>query len=205
VTRQPTFLAALRSEALALRLGARDARVARFGIGERAAKNAFERVSRSAADPVVLFGFSGALDKSLRPGDLVVATELGFVGLDETVALFGAESDAKELAAHGLRVVPAPVVTARRLVVGDEARAKAAGCGALAADMESWFFAPLARDRRFAVIRAIVDVPGREVRSASTPLAALRAAVALGRAARVMHQSKVLFEVPTSSEHPGES
>ncbi len=201
---QPTFLAALRTEALALRLGAPEARVVTFGIGERAAILAGERLSQPAADPVVLFGFSGALDKSLRPGDLVVASELGLVGLDETVALSGADRCAQELAAHGLRVVSAPVVTSRRLVVGDEARAEAACRGAVAADMESWFFAPFALGRRFAVIRAIVDVPGREVRSARTPLAAMHAARSLGRAARAMQRSSV-SEVLTTSEQSGES
>ncbi|MGB9112372.1 MAG: hypothetical protein WCF24_06570 [Acidimicrobiales bacterium] len=201
----PTFLAALRTEALALRLGAPDARIVRFGLGERAAVRARERLSLEAADPVVLFGFSGALDKSLRPGDLVVASELGLVGLDETVSLSRAERCVQELAAHGLCVVSAPIVTSRRLVIGDEARAKAAAGGAVAADMESWFFAPLARGGRFVVIRAIVDVPGREVRSTSTPIAAMRAARALRRAARAMQRSNVLFEVLTSSEHSGES
>jgi 4-hydroxy-3-methylbut-2-en-1-yl diphosphate reductase len=205
VTSEMTFLAALRTEALALRFGAPGARVVTFGMGERAAGAACARLSTLQTATVVLFGFSGALDSSLHPGDLVVASELGLVGLDEAVALAGAQRCAAELTAHGLRVVSAPVVTSPRLVVGDEARAKAAARGAVAADMESWFFAPLARDRRFAVIRAIVDVPGREVRSASTPRAAVRAGRALGRAARVMQRSNVLFEVPTSSELPGES
>ncbi len=199
-----TFLAALRIEAFALRLGAPSARVISFGMGERKAEAAASRLLQLPVGPVVLFGFSGALDKSLHPGDLVVATELGFVALDETVALPNAKEIAKQLESRGLRVVTAPVVTSRRLVVGDEARAKAAADGAVAVDMESWSFASLARDRRFAVIRAIVDAPGREVRSASTPLAAIRAAVALGRAARVMQQSTALFEVPMSNEQSGE-
>lgn len=200
MTREVTFLAALRTEAFALRLGAPRARVVSFGMGERAAKDALARVEQSATDPVVLFGFSGALEESLRPGDLVVATELGLVGHDETVALDGAPRFADELAARGLRVVASPLVTSRRLVVGDEARSKAAAGGAAAVDMESWFFSPLAHDRRFAVVRAIVDVPGREVRSASTPFAAMRAASALGRAARVLQQSTVLFEVLARNE-----
>jgi 4-hydroxy-3-methylbut-2-en-1-yl diphosphate reductase len=200
-----TFLAALRLEALALRLGAPGTRVDTFGMGERAATSALARLSQSPAEPTVLFGVSGALEKSLRPGDLVVATELGLVGLDETVALEGAEDFANELAAQGLHVVSAPVVTSRRLVVGEEARAKAAAGGAVAVDMESWFLAPLARDRRFAVVRAILDVPGREVISPATAVAAVRAARALGRAARATQQSKVVFEFPANNQHRGES
>jgi 4-hydroxy-3-methylbut-2-en-1-yl diphosphate reductase len=201
----PTLLAALRSEALALRLGAPGARVVRFGIGGRAAAGACERLAKAPAGTAVLCGFSGSLDKSLRPGDLVVASEVGLVGVDETVALSFAEGCARALAARGLRFVFAPVVTSPRLVVGDEARAKAAARGAVAADMESWFFAPLVTARPFAVIRAIVDVPGRELRSASTPLATARAAVALGRAARALQRSDAWSEVLTSSEHSGES
>jgi 4-hydroxy-3-methylbut-2-en-1-yl diphosphate reductase len=200
-----TFLSALRLEALALRLGAPGARVVTFGMGERAATAACARLSRSSAGPTVLFGCSGGLESSLRPGDIVVATEVALVGTDETVALDGAEAYAGELAAHGLRVVAAPIVTSRRLVVGDEARAKASAGGAVAVDMESWFLAPLARDRPFAVVRVVLDVPGREVISPSTAVGAVRAGRALGRAARVMQQSKVLFEIPTSNEHPGEN
>jgi 4-hydroxy-3-methylbut-2-en-1-yl diphosphate reductase len=200
-----TFLTALRLEALALRIGAPGVRVSSFGMGERSAAAACGRLSRSSPQPTVLFGCSGGLEDSLRPGDLVVATEVGLVGSDETIALQGAEALAEALAAHGLRVVAAPIVTARRLVVGDEARAKAAAGGAVAVDMESWFLAPLARDRPFAVVRAVLDVPGREVISPSTAVAAVRAGRALGRAARVTRQSKVPFVIPASNQHPGEN
>ncbi|MGA8296406.1 MAG: hypothetical protein WB770_05130 [Acidimicrobiales bacterium] len=205
MTNEALYLAAMRIEALALRLGAPRARVEAFGIGANAAEDKATALLREQAAPNVLFGFSGALQASLRPGDLVVATELGTVGSDETVALTGAADVARHLQTHGLSVVPAPVVTSRRLVVGDEARAKAAAGGAVAVDMESWFFAPLARDRALVVVRAIVDVPGREVRSAATPVAAMRAVVALARSARALHESTFSFEVQPQYEQAGDS
>lgn len=198
----PTFIAALRTEAFGVRLFAPGLRVSRFGIGAKAAEVTAQQLLRSAADPIVLLGFSGALDPTLRPGDVVVATELGLVGEDKTVALCDAEALAAELRGEIGRVLAAPIVTSRKLVYGDEARVKAAAGGAVAVDMESWYFAPLV-DRGFAVVRAIVDVPGREVRSWSTPLAALHAARSLARAGRLVDRSTVVSGIRTN-EHAGE-
>ncbi|HMI71969.1 MAG TPA: hypothetical protein VK510_18375, partial [Solirubrobacteraceae bacterium] len=70
-------LAPLRIEARAVSptLGA-GSQLQRAGMGPKRARSAAARAARTAADAVAVAGFCGALDPALRPGDLVVATEV---------------------------------------------------------------------------------------------------------------------------------
>jgi 4-hydroxy-3-methylbut-2-en-1-yl diphosphate reductase len=205
VSTELRFLTALRLEALAIKVGAPRAHVRAFGMGNDAAKVAVARLLRDSSEPVALLGVSGALNASLSPGAVVVATELGFVGNDETVPIAAAGEIAEQLERRGVSVVTGPITTAPRIVAGNEAREKAAAGGAVAVDMESWFFSPLARAGRLIVIRTIIDVPGREVISTSTPVAAWHAATALARVARAVDETETLFATDTRHEQAGES
>ena len=200
------FFTALSTEKAAVRLGAPKARVVRFGMGAKAAKAAAENAAlQFAGSFVVVVGFSGALTDDLRPGDLVVASSLSSVGDDETFPVSSAVQAVDVLSTAGIDVRFAPIVTAPRLVSGREAREKAAAGGAVAVDLESRWFAPLESTRNLIVIRAIVDVPGKEIRSLSTPLAALRAGGLLARAARVIDREIANFDNRTRSEQAGDS
>jgi|GEM_PF-6466472 len=202
---RPVFLTALWTEKAAVRAGAPAAHIIRFGIGQRAALAAIRReeVHKPGA-LVVLVGFSGALSDDLRPGDLVVATSLSSVGDDETFPVASAERAVELLSGAGLPVRAAPLVTAPRIVSGREAREKAASGGAVAVDLESRWFVPLESTGNLVVVRAIVDVPGKEIRSLSTPVAALRAGRSIARAARVIDQAIVNFDIRTQKEQVGE-
>jgi 4-hydroxy-3-methylbut-2-en-1-yl diphosphate reductase len=188
VTGGPFFIAALRSEAIAVRCGAPGAAVFRCGFGGRRAAAAVAEIERQLKGRTpVLVGFSGGLDPQFRPGGIVVATRLIELGGEEAFPLSSA-GVADLLTAGGLAVTAAPIATAPRLVVGREAREKAAATGAVAVDLESSHLAPLA-PRGLVVVRVIVDVPGKEVRSLSTLPAALRAAVSIARVSRLLWRS----------------
>jgi len=202
---RPIFLTALWTEKAAVRVGAPRAHAIRFGIGQKAASAALRREDvRKPGALVVLVGFSGALSDALRPGDLVVATSLSSVGDDEMFPIASADRVVELLSGAGLEVSASPLVTAPRIVSGREAREKAASGGAVAVDLESRWFAPLASTGNLVVVRAIVDVPGKEIRSVSTPVAALRAGRSIARATRVIDQEIVNFDIRTQKEQVGE-
>ncbi|MCU1490538.1 MAG: lytB [Acidimicrobiaceae bacterium] len=186
----PLFLAPLRTEALALRRGAREVEVERIGMGPVRATSARARLARvPPGRPVVLFGFAGGLSDELRAGDLVVATSCaGLEEDDEPYLLPEAASVAHLLGLAGLSasVHLGPVVSTPRVLKGLEERTKAGRRGALAVDMESLWCASLARVHPFAVVRAVLDVPGHDVLSAATPAATWRAFRSLSAAARAL-------------------
>ena len=163
------IIAPLRSEAVALRLGG--VRVVRGGMGARA-----ERV---AADAVVVAGVCGAVDPALRPGDVVVATELRDEHSVRT--LTGTATIARALRDRGLRVVCGPMLTVDH-VLGRAERESLRADGVIAVDMESSRLAP--RDGvPFAVVRTVVDTADRSLYDLRTLVAGLRALAALRRAA----------------------
>jgi 4-hydroxy-3-methylbut-2-en-1-yl diphosphate reductase len=144
-------LSPMRVEAAAIRRGMpAGARVSVAGMGRKASAELTD-----ADQAVAIAGVAGALARDVRPGDVVVATEVR--GPDDTsYPCPSAPLLAGELRRHGLRVHIGPVVTSDHLVTG-RAREALAGQGALCVDMESSRLAAAAGDRPLAVIRTIVD------------------------------------------------
>jgi len=178
-------LAPLRVEARAVApaLGAGSS-LQRAGMGPKRARAAAARAARTRADAVAVAGFCGALDPALEPGDLVVATEVR--GPSGTVACPTASLLAGALRRRGLTVHEGPVVSTTRLVRGAD-RARLHATGAIACDMESAWLAGAAADRPFAVVRAVVDTPARELHDPRAMAAGgLRAFRSLRTAAEVI-------------------
>lgn len=185
----PLFLAPLRTEALAVRRGVKGGEVVRIGMGPVRATAARTRLARvPAGRPILLLGFAGGLDPDLKAGDLVVASSCVSTDDESPVLLADAPVVARLLAQAVLpfAVHLGPLLSTPRVLRGAEERAEAAGRGVLAVDMESRWCAPLARDHPFAVVRAVVDVPGHEVLSPATPAATLKAVRSLRAAAAAL-------------------
>ncbi|TSE00331.1 4-hydroxy-3-methylbut-2-enyl diphosphate reductase [Skermania sp. ID1734] len=138
----------LRSEWAALH-GHITAPLLRTGRGPSSWRNSF-------ASPVLVAGVAGALDNSLHPGDLVVATETRAAAIGSPVRLapllYGA---AKR---RGLPVRRGPIVSDYRVAHGARRDALAV-TGAIAVDTESAFLAAHAPHGKTAVLRTIVDTP----------------------------------------------
>ena len=166
-------------EAAALRRTVPGATVLRTGVGPARAAAAAVKASRLAGAAVAVGGFCGALTDDLRPGDIVVASEVrGPYGQGVRCS---SEPLVAALRERGLqRVFVGPVVSVDHVVRGAERAILAAG-GALAVDMESAWLAPAAAGRPFAVLRVVVDTPAREV---TRPLATLIAGIKAWRALR---------------------
>jgi hypothetical protein len=156
----------LRIEHAALRAAAGTMRLVRTGMGPRRA--AYVAATLSPTDPVLVGGLAAAQATHIRPGDVVVASELrgelpGSVEVRSGILLAGA------LRRLGLRVHLGPICSVPRIAW------KPVADGSLAVDMES---AQLASpDRPFAVVRAIVDTPEHPLWHIGTPqrgIAALR-------------------------------
>jgi 4-hydroxy-3-methylbut-2-en-1-yl diphosphate reductase len=170
---------ALRTERLAL---AGRCRSLRSGMGPERATAAARRLAASPARSVALLGFCGALHEQLGPGDVVVASEV--LGPNGSIPCTAPELLAAELRRRGMRVHLGPLVSVDHIVHGAEERVRLADEGALAADMESAWLAEGARGRPLAVVRTVVDAPGRELhRPLMTVAAALRAMGSLRAAA----------------------
>ena len=107
--------------------------------------------------PVAIAGVAGALDADLRPGDLVVASELRTVDGEMVRRLPGADLLAAELLRAGCRVRIGPVVSSSSLVRSPGARRALASTGALCVDMESAFIAQELAEQPMAVVRAVAD------------------------------------------------
>jgi 4-hydroxy-3-methylbut-2-en-1-yl diphosphate reductase len=172
--------APLAPEQLAVRAARRPIEVVRTGMGPRRSRRAASRLAAAPGRTLAVMGFCGALSESMRPGDLVVASEVR--GPHGTVPCPGAPVLAAELTRAGLTVHVGPVVSVSRPAAG-ETRRRLACDGAIAVDMESAWLAAAAADRPLAVVRAVVDTPERELRRPlATAVGAVRASVTLRRA-----------------------
>ena len=189
------LLAPLRLEALAARGSA--ATVIATGYGRRRSER-----SRKRLDPVIaehrataVVGFCGAVDPSIEPGDLVVASAVQ--GPSGDVREFpGAAMLAGALRRAGLRTHVGPVHSVERLASGFERTALHAA-GALAVDMESaWLFDGTdgtdgndgTDGAASAVVRAVTDTPKHGLFSPRLPWNAWRAARSLRAATPVLAQ-----------------
>jgi 4-hydroxy-3-methylbut-2-enyl diphosphate reductase len=178
--------APLRVEARALRRGLRTAggdsdRVVRTGYGPERARQHADGLAAAPFGMLAVAGTGAGLVADLKPGDLVVGTEVGADGA-QAVALPSAPLLAGELRRAGLRVRTGKIVTVDHLVSGAE-RERLARDGAIAADMESAPLAAAAAGHPVAVIRAISDTPGKPLlhpRTVTGGLAALRSLRAAG-------------------------
>ena len=168
-------------EARALRRALPGVRIERAGMGpKRAQATALRLASEPAPRALAVAGVCGALDPRLVPGDVVVASELR--GNGAPVALESAKPLARALEALGIQVHVGPIVSLATLAEGKNRAALAAG-GALAADMESAWLAPLAARSAFAVLRVVSDGPGHELYRPSIVVNGIRALRALRAAA----------------------
>ncbi|MGH3620390.1 MAG: hypothetical protein ACRDQ5_01185 [Sciscionella sp.] len=169
----PVLCAPLRVEQAALRPAAPALRVIHTGMGPRRSAAAADRLP-SGGSPLLVAGVGGGTSEDIRPGDIVVASEL--VAGPRRVPLPSAPLLASALRALGLTVHTGPVACTPRVVDGAH-RATIGGAGALAVDTESILFADAAGSAAFAVVRSIVDTPGKplwRVGTLSRGLTALR-------------------------------
>ena len=152
---------ALRSEYAALAGRVPRARLVRCGMGPERVAGWLDARRRDEPDDapsaVVVAGVAGGLDPALRPGDVVVASEVR--GRHGRAVLRGGAPLVAELRALGLRVHHGPVLTQDHVVRGTDERERLAATGAIAVDMESadivhTFTAP---GVPVAVVRVVVD------------------------------------------------
>ena len=151
-------------EARALRRGIRQAggdagAVLRTGYGPGRARRTADVLRAQPFGMLAVAGTGAGLDPDLRPGDVVVGTEVIAEGATDPIRCAAAPLLAGELRRAGLRVRTGRIVTVDHLVRAAD-RERLARDGAVAADMESALLAEAAQGRPFAVIRAISDVPG---------------------------------------------
>jgi 4-hydroxy-3-methylbut-2-en-1-yl diphosphate reductase len=134
------------------------------------------RLGRKApAGAVVLIGTCGAIDPTLRAGDVVVATEVRHRASRRPADT----SVAATLRAHGLDVREGPIVTADR-ILGPREREALRESGALAVDLESFWL------EQAAVVRVVVDEAGRRLLRPGTLVAGVRALRSLRRVGRAI-------------------
>lgn len=178
--RAPLVCTPLRLEQAALRRVLPGVQVARTGMGSRPQLQTHDRLGQR---PVLVAGVGGALTDAIRPGDVVVATEVR--GGAETVTCPSARSLAGALRRLGLRVHLGPILSTPG-IVGESARAGLARTGALAVDMES---AQLAvNGDPFATFRVIVDTPAYPLLRPGTVLRGLQALRTLRATAPAIQQ-----------------
>ena len=126
---------------------------------------------RPPDEPFVLVGTCGAVDPSLRAGDVIVATEVRHRG--STLAV---DAGVAERLRH-LGARTGPIVTVDRIA---GPRERAALGDALAVDLESFWVEPQ------AVVRVVVDEPGRRLLHPGTLVAGVRALRTLRRVGRAI-------------------
>jgi 4-hydroxy-3-methylbut-2-enyl diphosphate reductase len=126
-----------------------------------------------APQAVVVAGVAGGIDPSLRPGDVLVASEVR----DEKgrIVLRAAAPLVADLRRMGLRVRTGPMLSRDHVVGGADEREKLRATGALAVDMESTEIVRAVRDLPVAVVRVIVDTAYRPVARLATVPAGARA------------------------------
>ena len=194
--------APLAVEAIALRRGAPGVRVVRTGMGPRRAARAALRLAAKPADAIAVAGVCGALDPAFEPGDLVVASALIGPG-GARFELAGAALVAA-LRRAGLRVHAGAIACVARLAEGQPRAELARRTGACAVDMESFWLAPAAAGRPFAVLRAVSDGPRHEFWRPAIVTQGIAALRSLRRAAPVLvawaaEVSEVPASIPSSA------
>jgi 4-hydroxy-3-methylbut-2-en-1-yl diphosphate reductase len=201
--------APLRLEARAIRRGLRgDGDVRRTGMGARKSARQAAQLRTGGFGMLAVAGVGGGLPAGLRPGDLVVASEVtgpnGAGAADAVRACPSAPLLAGELHRAGLPVQVGRIATVPRLSLGAD-RARLARDGAVAADLESSILLGAAGGRPAVVLRAISDTPEQPLlhpRALASGAAALRslrlAGPALASWAAACGPRRVLLAGPRS-------
>ena len=171
-----------RTERRALRRGGlAEASLLLTGAGPSASRRATAGVTLRTAESLAVAGIGGGLDPALRPGDVVVATEIRRQdGAGEpdlaVIRCPAAVLVAATLRSSGLRVHLGPVISTDHVVTSNQERAALAATGALVVDMESaWLVADRADP---VVVRVVADVAGEPLIRPAT-LSRLRTALAV--------------------------
>jgi 4-hydroxy-3-methylbut-2-enyl diphosphate reductase len=166
-------VSALRSERAALAGALPNATLVRTGMGRERVNRWLPALKSFDASAIVVAGVAGALDPALRPGDVVVASEVrdqqGWSALRAAGPLMAA------LRSAGIRVHQGPVMSCDHVVGSPAERSRFAATGAIAVDMES---APLVRaagSTPVAVVRVIVDTDYQRLTNPMTVVAGTRA------------------------------
>jgi len=124
---------------------------------------------------VIVTGTCGAIDPTLRAGDVVVATEVRHRSSTRPADASVAET----LRANGIDPRVGPIVTADR-ILGPRERETLRASGALAVDLESFWF------EEGAVVRVVVDEAGRRLVHPKTIVAGVSALRSLRRVGRAL-------------------
>jgi 4-hydroxy-3-methylbut-2-enyl diphosphate reductase len=154
--------APMRTEAAALRRGrpGPPGIVLRTGAGRRRAERAARGAAVTGAGALAVAGVGGGLDAALRPGDVVVATEVRAApragAAPPAIVLPTAALLEQALRRQGLTVRAGPVLSTDRLARG-AARDRLAATGALAVDLESAWLLAGREDRPAACVRVVAD------------------------------------------------
>jgi len=154
-------------------------RVHARGLGYAAAASAARDLLHEGAKALLSWGYAGALDPSLQPGDIVVPACLIGPGSECIVPDAGLVAAITHCVAAGTTINKLPIAHVDSvLATVQQKRDLFQVTGAAAVDMESLAVAHIARDAGVAMasIRAIVDPAGFTL-----PLAALSAVDAKGR------------------------
>jgi adenosylhomocysteine nucleosidase len=128
------------------------------GMGEEAARQAAKGLKKGGATALMSFGFAGALDSSLRPGDLVLP-ETVHAGYSMPVDL-GWRSRLRQMLPASLSVSGGTLVASKQVLSSASAKLQLARVtGARAVDMESGAVAETAVDAGlpFLAVRVISD------------------------------------------------
>ncbi len=156
-------------EARAVRGGlSRRTTIVRTGAGPRPAHPV------TGADALVVAGVCGALTDALRPGDVLVASEVRSED-GVTRSLPGGVLLAGALRRAGHRVHLGPLLSTARLVHGRSARRRLAATGALAVDLETAPLLDAAGTAAAQAVRVVVDTPTHPLLRPQTVSAGVRA------------------------------
>lgn len=128
------------------------------GIGAEAAREAAEGLHAGGASALVSFGFAGALDSSLRPGDLMLPDS---VSADRLLPIDTEwRSRVRELLSARVRIAGGILAASPHMLASAAAKRELAqSAGARAVDMESGAVAEVAfrTGTAFLAVRAISD------------------------------------------------